>query len=237
MTGDLRATLERLARPGAEPNAAFDRLVADYAAFHLVLSVLALVLAVAAGVGVVAAWRCRRSATAATGRRWTFERATWSMAILAGVGVCLAALLLVAANLSNALDPVPGLRGSIPLVADHAPGSDRERTDVAFDRWLRSGERRLSPEVRSAVDRRLAWQRPKAIVCTLLLIVVLLAGRWLWRSVLARARRPDHRWGMASLARLAGALAAIVIGSLLVLMVMGNVQASSAPVSMTLFFG
>lgn len=237
MSGDLRTTLQRLARPGAEPNAAFDRLLADYAAFHLVLAVLAVVLAAAAGAGAVAAWRHRRSAPPAPGRRWSFERATWSLAIVAGVGVCLVALLLVVANLSNALDPLPGLRGSIPMVADHAPGSDRARTDAAFDRWLRSGERPLPPEVRAAVDRRLGWQRPKAIACTVLLAVALVAGRWLWGSVLARARRPGHRWGPSDLARLAGALATVAVGSLLVLMVMGNVQASSAPISMTLFFG
>ena len=83
--------------------------------------------------------------------------------------------------------------------------------------------------------------RPVVEIAAALLVLVeigvLLAGRWLWRSLLARARRPDHRWGVASLARLAAALATVVVGSLLVLMAMGNVQASSAPISMTMFFG
>ncbi len=237
MSEQLRATLERLARPGAGSNAAFDRLLEDYARFHLVLAVLALSLLVASAAFVVSAWRHRRSAPRPDGRRWTFERLTWSVAIVAGVAFGLIMALLVAANLSTAIDPLPGFRGSIPTIADQPPGSAGARTDGAFDQWLRSGDRAMPAGVRAAVDRRLGWQRPKAIVCAVLLVLVVLAAQRLWRSVLARSRRPGHHWTGGELARLAAALGSVVVGLLLVLMVLGNAQASLAPISMTLFFG
>lgn len=237
MSESLRATLERLAQPGAEPNAAFDRLLADYARFHLVLAVLAVGILVAAAAFAVSAWRHARSAPASAGRRWTFERTTWSLAFLSAVGVVLIAGVLAAANLSTASDPSPGFRSSIPMIADRAPETDAGQEQQAFERWLQSGERAMPADVRSAVDERLSWQRPKAIVCAVLLGLVLFASARLWRSIVHRSRRPDHRWRVGELGRLAAALGALAVAFLLVLMVLGNTQASLAPVSMTLFFG
>ncbi|MGN6696213.1 MAG: hypothetical protein ACTHN0_18690 [Aquihabitans sp.] len=231
----LRATLDQLARPGAPANAAFDRLVADYARFHLVLAVLALAFLAAAVAATVVARRNRRAVPKGTGRR--FERATWSVALVASVGFALLMGLLVAANTSTVIDPLPGFRGSIPAIADAPPGSAGARTDEAFDRWLQSGEYAIPAGVRAAVDQRLSWQRPKAIISAVLLVLVCFASRWLWRSILARTRRPDHRWGAGDLGRLAAALASVAVGLLLALMVMGNTQASLAPISMTLFYG
>lgn len=235
MSEHLRTTLEHLARPGAGSNAAFDRLLADYVRFHLVLAVLALALLAAAVVSSVASWRQRRSAPTGTGRR--FERATWSVALVGCIGFAMLMALLVAANVSTALDPLPGFRGSIPAIADQPPGSPGARTDEAFDRWLQSGEHAMPAGVRAAVDQRLSWQRPKAIISAVLLALVFVGSRWLWRSVLARTQRAGHRWGAAVSARLAAALASVGVGLVLVLMVMGNAQASLAPVSMTLFYG
>lgn len=240
MSDQLRATLQRLSQPGAGPNEAYDRLLADYARFHLVLAVLAAALVIAAAASAVSAWRHLRSAPPAqpSRRGWpTFERATWAVGLVASIGFGLLMGLLAAANLSNAVAPRQGFRDSIPMISQRAPGTRGAAVQQAFDRWLRSGDPTMPPAVRAAVDDRLAWQRPKAVICTILLVLVLVGARRVWRSLLARTRRPDHRWGIGDLARLGVAATASATALLLVLMVMGNTQASLAPLSMTLFSG
>jgi hypothetical protein len=67
---------------------------------------------------------------------------------------------------------------------EQAPGDPRNVTSVvnpgqtlsgtAFSRvgeaWLQSGNAQLSPLLQHAIDDRLAWQRPKAVICGVLLL-------------------------------------------------------------------
>jgi hypothetical protein len=36
--------------------------------------------------------------------------------------------------------------------------------------WLQSGRAQISPLLQHAIDERLAWQRPKAVICSVLLV-------------------------------------------------------------------
>ena len=237
MNSTLSDTLVELARPGAEPNAAFDRLLADYARFHLALAIGALALTIISGGFGLLAWRRRRLAPKPGRGRWTFERAVWSAGALCAAGFGATMAVLAAANLSTALDPLPGFRGSIGMLAVHAPGSRADRIQVAYQRWLASGSRTMPEGVRSAVDGRLSWQRPKAIICAVLLVAALTLCRRLWRSTLACSGGRPGRSRSALFGMTLAAVSSSALVVVLVLMVLGNTQASLAPISMTMFLG
>ncbi len=237
MSDELHSTLDRLAQPGAAPNAAFDALLADYSRFHWVLAVLSLMVGVCVGGFAIWAWRRSLSRTAAGERRWTVNRVASILAALASTAVGLIMALISAANLSNALKPLDGFRGSIGLIGTPEPGSSAAQLHQAFDQWMQSGNASVPSEVARSVDARLAWQRPKAIICAILLVVVVMLAWRLWRALGARAARPGHRWVLSEVGRVGLGLGSIGVGLVLTLMVMGNTQASMAPVAMTLFYG
>jgi hypothetical protein len=91
--------------------------------------------------------------------------------------------------------------------------------------------------VRRAVDDRLAWQRPKAVVSGVLLLISLAFGARTWRALLGRNPGGSGRWRPGDVALLIAGLGDVAICLLLMLMVIANTQASLAPVAMTLFYG
>ena len=140
---------------------------------------------------------------------------------LVGCGVTLLVALVVAANLSNVVDPRHGLAAGLGMLG-HAPrGSHRAVLDHAFVTWLRTGDGSTPPAVQAAIDARLAWQLPKAVVSVMLLLIAApLSVAW-WRS--------RRSWGVL--------VVSVPLCSLLAAMVVGNTQACVAPLAMTLLYG
>jgi len=89
----------------------------------------------------------------------------------------------------------------------------------------------------AAIDHRLAWQGPKAVICWVLLIVVVVLTAWVWCGLVRRSRVRCGGWGRRDAALLGAGMALGPIALVLMTMVVGNSQASLAPLSMTLFFG
>ena len=194
-TDDLRDLLLRLLRSGAS-NPVLDQLLDDYVRYHLVVVLLggAFVLGLLA-----AAWRARR-----------WWRLTWLV-----LSACTA--VLVIANLSNVLHPRRGFAGVVDGLGTPVAGSRLAELRPALADWLRRGTTARPAVVRAAIDHRLGWQRPKAVISALALVVVAAIG----------VRAPRRSIAVASVG-VCVVLAATVIG---------NAQGSVAPLTLTLMFG
>lgn len=194
-TDDLRDLLLRLLRSGAS-NPALDQLLADYVRYHLVL----VLLGSACTVGLlVAAWRATP--------RW---RLTWLV-----LSAC--TVLLVIANLGNALHPRQGFTGVVDGLRAPVAGSRLAELRPAFADWLRRGTSARPAVVRAAIEHRLGWQRPKAVVSAQALAAVAAIG--------VRASRRSI------------AVGSVGVCVVLAAMVVGNTQGSVAPLTLTLMFG
>lgn len=232
MSDDLRDILRELLRSGDGSNLAFDRMLDDYARYHAVLVAIGGLFAVMAGVAAVVLWR--RSRALVTAPR-SFERTTYRWFALLGVMVALGLGLVVVANLGNALHPREGFAGVVDALGPptSAPAVELRQ---AFDEWIASGSTTMPAFVRNRIDARLAWQRPKAIISGVLLLVGVLLAMRVWRALIDASRR--------SAARTARERALLVVGFgsvgaclVLAVMVIGNTQASLAPIVLTLQFG
>lgn len=231
---DLRTTLSGLLDSGTDTNPALSALLADYTAYHRVLVVVgSLFLAGAAALTVVAWLRFRRART--PGRGWSFERRTWFWFALLGAGTALFLAVVVAANVSTVLDPRQGFAGALGLLGHARPGSSNAAVQDAVAAWLRSGSDVVPPEVARAIDARLAWQRPKAVITSVLLAVLVVMTALVFRRLVRRSRAAGLGPGDRVL-QLVG-IASTAACLLLVLMVLGNTQGSLAPLSLTLFLG
>lgn len=207
-------------------NPAYERLVQDYTDYHLALVVVGSVFTLALlSLGVFSMLRLRRAPRG-------FERRTHLVSAVASAGVGLLLALVVAANLSNVLDPRRGLAGAIGTPEDLKPAASAHLTRSVTD-WMRSGSSDVPALIQGQVDARLAWQEPKALISVLLLVAFASVSIHLWRGAVARSRA-GNRVGAGRV--LAGSAA--VLGSfVLMLMVLGNTQAAYAPIVMTLLFG
>jgi uncharacterized protein YacL len=234
MHTDLQTSLRQALGHGAHPNAAANTLLNDYARYHLVLVVMGGF--VAAALIILGVWfllRLRRPRESAL-HRSTLERRVYGSFGAFFVVIGLLMSVIVAANATNVMDPQRGLIGSVGTPPAGTPASKRYQT---FNTWVRSGRPTVPAAIQSEVNARLSWQRPKAIVCSILLVGAIGMSAFLWKSVIKRSRRKRTNLGVQGAALLAFGIAGVFISLLLVVMVLANTQASLAPVTMTLVFG
>ncbi len=234
--GDLPSILKDLLGSGSTSNAALDRMIDDYATYHATLVVVGGCFLLALLLFAGFCWkRHRRSRTRGVGPR-TFERRTYARLGLSSIAVSALLAVVVAANLSSALDARHGLAGVVPSLDSPPASSGRAQLQLEFATWLRSGDAATPPPIGDRIDDRLAWQQPKAIITAVLLVLIAALSARVWRGLL-RASRVSSRRSARDRTRLAMAIGAVPVCLALMLMVMGNTQASVAPLTMTMLFG
>ena len=234
--GALRPLLASLLRAGGGANPALDALIRDYTIFHAALVVVGglFFLAVVA-LGVVFWTRFIRAGRGE--KAPAFERRTYAGFGVLTVIVGLFLALVVAANVSTVVSPRSGFSGSLGLLGSPQAGSNTAQLQESVAGWARSGRAEVPRLVAQRIDDRLAWQRPKAIVCTALLAVFLVVSSLVWRTLIRRSRTSRRGQGLARTGLMTAGTLSVAVTLLLMLMVMGNTQGSIAPLSLTLFLG
>jgi len=228
---ELQATLNHLVRSRSDSNPAFEALMHDYAEYHAVLVVFGGLVTVGLVLLSLFSWRrFRRS------RRSTFERSTFRASAVSSAAVSLCLALIVLANLGNALDPRHGLSTAIPALGAPPPGSERRQVQQATNAWLRSGRTEVPPLLQDKIDERLSWQRPKAIISSLLLIAFVVLCAWIWSRLIGSARGRGRRTLKDRAATAAGGIAVACTLALMVVAV-ANTQAALAPMTLTVLYG
>ena len=199
-TNDLPTTLDRLLDSHTHSNPALNALVHDCAKFHAVLAVLGGLAT--AGFVLVGVFSWRRSRAFAV-----------STAVL---GLLMA--VITYANASNALNPRHDLATAIPVLRSTRPGTEAAGVQQATNAWLRSGGAAKPRLLQDKIDARLSWQRPKAIITSVLFVA------FVGLCIRIRRRRIVSKVTM---------LCTLV----LLVMAMANTQASFAPVFVTVLYG
>jgi hypothetical protein len=212
--------------PVQRANPAYERLLQDYTDYHFALVVVGGVFTLALLRFAVFSW-VRFSRTARGPERRThlvFSIVSSTVVLLFGV--------VLAGNLSNVLNPQQGLASTIGTPGDLGPAASTELTR-SLNAWVRSDSAEVPALIQDRVDARLAWQEPKAVISVVLLVALVALSVLVWRRVIAKWRTGTR----AGFARVFAGSLAMFACFVLMLMVMGNVQASYAPIVMTLVFG
>lgn len=233
-TDTLRATLNDLLRSGTTSNPALNRILDDYTRFHLVLVAVGSLFMLGYVVLTVVSWRGFRRATRTSNRRWTFEKRTWlSLTGLGGILVALT-LVVIAANVSSVLDPRRGFAGSLGMIGTDRAGTPTASLHQSFTMWLQSDSSATPPLVQRAIDDRLAWQQPKALISTVLFFVCVWLCVRIWRALIAKSRLSEPERNLKTVGLGFARWGLVAASFLLMLMVIGNTQASLAPLGLTL---
>lgn len=237
MNDDLQASLNELIRSGSTSNPALNSLLSDYTKYHVVLVIVGGLFVLGFLLLSIFSWTQFKRAPKAGNRRWTFEKKTYFSFGLSSAVVGLLMALIVAANVSSVLSPRQGLSGSLGMLGTPRAGSRADELHQAFSTWLRSGTADMPSLIQSRIDDRLAWQRPKAAICSVVFIVFTVLSARIWRTLIRKSRVREGRWTLKDVALLAVGAGTGSACLLLMVMVIGNAQGSFAPMSLTLFYG
>ena len=237
MDASLQELLRTLLQSGSESNPALNALISDYSTYHLVLVMVGGLFLVALIILSVFLWRRFSRAPRTDTRRWTFEKRVYFVFGLLSVLVGLAMTVIVAANVSTAVHPREGFAGSISMLGTPQPGTPSADVQGSVYAWLESGSPDTPAALQAQIDERLSWQRPKAIVCGVLLVVFVFLSFLIWRALIRRSRDRTARRGFPGVGLFVLGVITVLASLLLMLMVMGNTQGTLAPISLTLFLG
>ncbi len=232
---NLPTTLNKLMDSRTTSNPALNRLLDDYRNYHVVVVGIAGVFLLTAVLAGVAVWKRFRSSGRGEGLSWTAERKTYASFGLLSVVVALGLAVTVAANISTVVHPRQGFIGTFASLGTPRLGTHRGDLHQAFAVWLQSGSSQTPSVVQHAIGDRLAWQLPKALICSALLVLVTGLSIRIWRERINRSILGAHVRRALAL-RLAG-YGTVAAGLLLILMVLGNSAASAAPLALTMNFG
>lgn len=234
----MQPLIARLSEPGAVDNRVYDLLLQDYINYHAVLVVGGSVFAMAAfyvtarSIRALAAGRANAGSPAPVVAR----RANLVLAITGAV-TGLLMLLLVAINLSTVLSPREGFTQTFAEAAARSRDAENALSWDTLLTWIQTGDERLPPRLQAAVNERLSWQRPKAIVCWILLALSALLTTRAWNAINEGRQRKPARTGLGRAVLLASAIAGISVCLILVVLAFVNTQAWIAPIVITLAAG
>lgn len=234
----LPETLARMADQGASDSPAYNILFQDYVDFHFVMVVGGAVClcAILAMTGL-ASKKISASARGLQGPLTNFERRTYWLFGLAGTVTSLIMLLIVVGNLSTVLAPQDGFVHTFPDMRVAPSDVRRVALHEEVKLWLESDDPQIPSLFQRAVRDRLSWQQPKAVICGLLFLMLLVPTALLWNSLIRHSRLHNSmakpKWVCLTIL----GIFALPIDFLLMLMALANTQASFAPLTLTLLSG
>jgi uncharacterized membrane protein len=230
----LQTTLNNLLQSGTRSNPALNSLLDDYIKYHVILLIVGGFFTVILAILSILFWaRCKRSPNL-NNSKWTFEQKTYFSFGLLTTIVGLLMALLVGVNAGTVLKPQPGFSGVISMLGRSPSGTPKAELQQSFNRWLQSGSTQIPPLVQSKINDRLAWQQPKAIICSVLLTTFSMVSMRIWGKLIRQSKVLGTK---PKLKLLFSGVIGVAVCFLLMLMVIGNMQASFAPMSLTLVYG
>ncbi|MBA2391580.1 MAG: hypothetical protein H0V70_02400 [Ktedonobacteraceae bacterium] len=234
---NLQRTLSKLIQSGSRSNPAMNTLINDYTTYHIVLVVVGGFFVLIFLLLSLFFWTQLKRTPQAAKHKWTFEKKTYFSLGAVSIVVGLLIALIVAVNATTVLNPLPGFSSLVDSLGTPKAGTQMDKLYQACNTWLQSGSTHIPSLIQSKIDERLAWQRPKAIISGMLLVVFGALGTCLWRTLLKKSQVRESTWGLKERALLVFGAATITFSLLLVVIFVANMQGAFAPLTLTLAFG
>ena len=233
----LQTTLNNLLKSGTRSNPALNSLLSDYIKYHVVLLIVGGFFSLILVTLTVLFWSRYKRAPKTDTRKWTFEKKTYFSFGLLTTIVGLFMVLIVVANASTVLNPGPGFSGVVDMLGTSQAGTHKTELYQSFNTWLQSGSTPVPSLIQSKINERLSWQRPKAVICSVLLAVFVAASIRIWGTLIRKSKVRETKQKLKEKALLFSGIGAVAVCLLLMLMVIGNTQGAFAPISLMLVFG
>jgi hypothetical protein len=144
---------------------------------------------------------------------------------------------IVVVNASTVLNHQEGFSGFVDMLGTAQAGTHKAERYQSFNTWLQSGSPQIPSFIQSKINDRFAWQRPKAMICSVLLAISVVVSIRIWGKLISQSKVRKTKRKLQEKALLFSGVFTVVVCLLLMLMVIGNTQGSFAPMGLTLFYG
>lgn len=210
-----------------DSNPALQYLLYDYSKYHWVLVILGTFSLAVLFIIVRKYWKLFRIFRKSVGGFASLFIASFSSLIFFVMS------LILFGNFLNAITPERGFSEAISSLSSNTTSAKSAKLFSIYSSWIESGDSKLPPYIENIVHERLSWQLPKAIICTILLALTLIATKKLWNYVISTGS--THPKSKQAALLVSGASLSF-ISTLLWIMAIANIQASVAPVTLSLLF-
>jgi hypothetical protein len=207
-------------------------LIDDYTREHLVVAAVGGMFVVGFAVLSVLLWKRYRKTPRAVGPKSPLARKMYFRSLLLSSVVGLSLSLLVFANAATALDPAPGF-----FMANRPTTPNSEAVDTALNDWITSGNTAMPAILEKHLNKRVGWQRPKAIVSGLLFALFAALSVRISKALMRSANTSRSPWAARRVGLLAGKLTEVPLALLTMVMFIANTAGAMAPISISLLGG
>lgn len=218
-----------------QSNPAMKALVNDYARAHSIVVVLGGAFVIGFTILSVFLWKQfwrHRKAPNTLRSKPPVARGMYFRAWLLASVVALALGVVVFANASNALDPLPGFS-----MANTPATPNTNVVDAALNDWIVSGQKQMPTVIEEKIRKRISWQRPKAIIAGLLFVLFAALSVKNWKALIRHADTGKSVWQPQGIGLLAGKFTVLPLAVVMLVMFIANTQGALAPITITLLGG
>lgn len=230
MNSNLQDTLLVYLQSGWQADPAMRTLVHDYTKYHTVLAIVGVVVLIPLIILTVVFWMKFKKIPRASRFKWSFDKKVFFSFGFVLTFFSLFFALVVAANISTALNPIPGFTS----LASNTTTSTNSESGQALNEWVQSGDKNVPPILKQKVKARISWQRPKAIICGILLVLCVVASVQIWRYLIKVRSPPKIKWSIKEIFILIVGIGSVALSLLLIIMLVANTQGAIAPLVISL---
>ena len=217
-----------------QSNPAVHQMVDGYAKFHAALAVIgSLFLIVIIFLGIIS-WVKFKKVRKEQGHKWQFEKKTYFFfgSLLTVTALFLA--LIVVANISNAVKPLPGFSSSISSLE---VSNSNTQLRQGFSDWVTSGDDTPPSVVSESIHDRRVFHGGRLLLGVLILTVTTLFSIRIWKKLVEQRNSNQTAWSIKEIGYLVLGVFVVIFALLMVLVIMANFQSFVVPIANTLIFG
>ncbi len=234
MDDQLQNMLRSLIQSGWQSNPAMHKIINDYAKYHATLVIAGgLFTLILISLSVVFWAKFKEISNPDKFFKFLFKKKVYfSFGLLSSI-VALFMVLVVAANATNAFNP---LYGFSLLVDSLTPSTYSTPLRHAYSDWIQSGSSTPPILIRQHIHQRVMFHTTKAVVCSILMIIFTALSIRLWSFLIKRRNASKKKWRPKEKTFLAAGIATVVLSLLMMIIVVANLQGAVAPITLTLLF-
>jgi Ca2+/Na+ antiporter len=235
MDNQLQTTLQRQIQSGWQSNPATHQIITSYARYHAVVAIVGSLFLLILLWLTAKFWIKFKKIPRIQRLKWPFEKKVYlCFASVFTLVVIFLGLIVIAANVSTAIKPLPGFSEAIPTLTDNSYNTQLHK---AFNEWILSGKSTPPVLVQQRIHHRRVFHTTRVMVGAVLLVTFTMLSVRLWKTLIGRRNASETKWTLKEVVWLLAGIVSVASALFMMIVVLANLQSAIVPIANTLQFG
>lgn len=227
---ELRNTLNELIKSGSQTNSVMNKIINDYARYHTIIVILCGSLVLIFALLSIIFWTRFKRIPKIGKSKWKFEKKVYLSFGILSSSFALLLLLIVVANVTNALNPRHGF--SLAVVPSVSKGEiQTDELHHEFSQWVKTGNTNIPPIIKNQINEVAKFHTTKAIYSGILLVIFVAVSIILWNMLIKKSKAENSKWRLKEIAYFIFGICTVAISLLMLVVVVANIQGALAPLT------